>query len=986
MTDSSNKPIPISDQPTQDGASEGDGGRKGENASPDRAAPSPWSPDRSTGLGRTPNAPDFIEPQTRDIFIDHECLPVDESVARIDSGLAVAGTAGAHTDSSDFELNNTDSSGRSYEAPKQIGDYQIRDLIGSGGMGNVYLAEHTRMQRMVAIKMLPIERMQSEDAIERFYAEVRAASRLLHPNIVAAFDAGEVEITGFGNVHYLAMEYVEGMTLTQAVASGGPMAIGEAAGVIRQAALGLLHAHRAGITHRDVKPGNLMRARDGTIKVLDLGLARIHSAAFSGSQNADQDSTADAKESSRGRLVGTLPFMSPEQLEDPDRVDARSDIYSLGATMFFLLTASPPFTGEYLDQVYGHRHGEIPNLMEARDDVDLNFAHLFERMMAKSPGHRYQSLDEVIDDLAEYAGQSDTPNWLAEFAHRQSGFDASTVSGGSTSGATARVLGIDLGMLYAAAAKATPDGTIEPLNAGGPDRKLFRLAIASDQNQLYFDHEAIAMRSLRPQSTAHCLQMYIGKVEVARKFAGKACPPEVLLAMMLRRVFKVSWDDGLAPHATAITVPASYDQLHRQSIMQAAQMAGFASIRLVDRSIAAVQSLWCTAKPQIDQNATIAEDVESSASVSLQGAALHAAEPVRHVLFLGVTGQATEVAIVRRNGARLHQLATTGHWHGGTMPWLHRLVAMAAKQILEKFGRDPKSTIRSATHLQIACENAMNTMMIMPSAVIDVEMDGRKLTVRVDRDAWLESCEDLIKRIHDHVTECFKQASMSGLKIDTCVTLGAILRMPSVRSRVLPELKQEVVLCPIDRGDVARGAAACLASELPGRTDSGQGDLMLPPRVLTSHTIGILVEDAKGRRRILPIIPRGTLLPARTNRRLSAGANSQTMKVSLVESSGIDGTDWQTLGRYDIDVSGDENPQRKRTISFDINVNGLLSVRSPMPVSTPSMGGDSVRSGSPSSSQAFSPVLASTKLPALPTSHITEENIATWKQWIEAAS
>ncbi|MGI9471390.1 MAG: serine/threonine protein kinase, partial [Rubripirellula sp.] len=293
------------------------------------------------------------------------------------------------------------------EIPKEIGDYEIRELIGSGGMGQVYLAEHRRMRRIVAIKMLPIERMKDETAVERFYDEVRAASRLMHPNIVTAFDAGDSN-----GVHYLAMEFVDGETLTKTVAHNGPFSVGEAAAVIRQAALGLLHAHRAGIVHRDVKPGNLMRASDGTVKVLDLGLARINTANL-----ITEDATDEITQSkSKGRLVGTLPFMAPEQLEDPDVADPRSDIYSLGATLFFLLTGRPPFTGDYLDLVYGHRHGEIPDLMQTRDDVDLEFANVFSRMMAKSPDERYASLDEVIADLSDYASQNDTPLWLSEYS------------------------------------------------------------------------------------------------------------------------------------------------------------------------------------------------------------------------------------------------------------------------------------------------------------------------------------------------------------------------------------------------------------------------------------------------------------------------------------------------------------------------------------------------------------------------------------------
>ena len=161
------------------------------------------------------------------------------------------------------------------DIPVEIGDYKVLDRIGAGGMGQVFLAEHTRMQRIVALKTLPLDRMKDPQAIERFYEEIRAASRLLHPNIVTAFDAGESS-----GVHYLAMEHIDGATLSQIVNEQGPMSVPAAASIIRQAATGLLHAHRSGITHRDVKPSNLMRSNDGTVKILDLGLAQFSSSSL----------------------------------------------------------------------------------------------------------------------------------------------------------------------------------------------------------------------------------------------------------------------------------------------------------------------------------------------------------------------------------------------------------------------------------------------------------------------------------------------------------------------------------------------------------------------------------------------------------------------------------------------------------------------------------------------------------------------------------
>ncbi len=841
--------------------------------------------------------------------------------------------------------------------PERVGGYEIKGLLGSGGMGRVFLAEHVRMRRAVAIKMLPAKRMADAKAVERFYAEVRAASRLLHPNIVTAFDAGE-----YDGVHFLAMEYVDGKTLTEIVSEDGPLPLGEAAAVIRQASMGLLHAHRAGIVHRDVKPGNLMRASDGTIKVLDLGLARLGNLAAdppgdavkaSGPDAAGELQGADANKA--GRLVGTLPFISPEQLEDPDSADARSDIYSLGATLCYLLTGHPPFSGEFLDQVYGHRHGEIPDLLQMREDIDLRFSHIFSRMMAKSPGERYASLDEVIEDLAEYAGNTTGPAWLADFAQRGIGGEISTFRSSSTHGRTSRVLGLDMGMFYLAAAEAGPGGEIRPLPAGGPDTPLFRMAVASDQGRLWFGGDAIALRGTRPHQVAHCVPIYLGQAEVQRQIAGRKCPPEVLLALMTRRVMKNAWPTEDRPDAVALTVPASYDQFRRRSILQAASMAGFGSVRLVDRCLAAAQ-------------ARLAESQRPGGVVPDPGIEVESDETI---LFVGLTGQASEVAVIEQASSRLQQLATAGHWNHGTLGWLQRLVDMAAESFRERHGWDPRERLNSAARLQLACERAMNALLLLPSADIRIESKGREISVPIRRDAWLERCGDLIERLRTTIESACRQASIAPEKIDRCLLLGPLLRISELRRRVLASLSPEVPMETADRIDCARGAAACLAAELPGR-----GDRLMPPRSVTSQSIGIVVDNGKGRRRIMPIIPRGTLLPARTNRRLTIGPDRATMTLSLAESSGPGEDDWHSLGRHEFQLGDDRGSggpaaaagpattrTRARNIGFEVDVNGVLTIRSQVP-------------GAP----------GSVKLQGLAASTLSEQTLASWTRWLEDVS
>ena len=868
-------------------------------------------------------------------------------------------TGSVDDDSMDFDESlGTGSLGTDPAFPKQLGDYAIKSVIGSGGMGKVYLAEHIRMHRTVAVKVLKDERISDEASIDRFYEEVRAASRLLHPNIVAAFDAGESE-----GIHYLAMEYVDGMTLTEIVVQGGPLSVGEAASVIRQAALGLLHAHRSGIVHRDIKPSNLMRAADGTIKVLDLGLAQISSSRLieseSGQEFADADNSKQGD--NQGRLIGTLAYMSPEQLESPDAADPRSDIYSLGALLYFLLTARPPFVGEYLDQVYGHRHGEIPDLMQVRDDVDLNFANIFRRMMAKKPSQRYASLDEVIEDLTGYTDTANAPLWLAEFTRRQTGGEGSTFGGGSTSGVSDEVLAIDLGMFYSAAASSSPAGSVAQLSAGGvvsdtddntdetQKRSLFRMAMANSQDKVLYGVDAIELRASEPRHVVHCLPMYIGKEFVDREFCGQQCPPEVLLAMMLKRIVANSWPHQSAPRFCAITVPASYDQLHRQSVLRAAEIAGLQSVRLVDRSVAATQTLLIDYEP--DHSSAAGDSGLSNTSVAVD----------EHlVLYIGLTGQGAEVSVIRRDDSRLQQLFSSGHWHTGSLAWLHRLVDLVSETFLEQHNVDPRKSMKTASALQIACEKALNSLLLMPNATVAINIEDKSQSVSIQRSDWLERSEDLIESMRKNIHDACKGAGIGIEDIEVCVTSGPLMRLAEVRSALLGNhdvLSDHTsgTIIPVDRTDVARGAASCLAAELPGR-----GDAVMPPHCVTGQAIGILVEDARGRRRILPIIPRGTALPARTNRRLKVGKKLESMTLSLVESSGVHGDDWHVLGRYVFEIDKNVSTvRRSRMIGFELNANGLLRCRAQTP-------------GTP----------GSTRLHDLPESTISEEEIKRWMIWI----
>lgn len=268
-----------------------------------------------------------------------------------------------------------------------IGNYFILSRIGAGGMGIVYKALHRRMQRVVALKLIRKQKQQIADFIERFQREVQAAARLNHPHVIAAYDADECELG-----HYLVMEYVEGADLKEVVAKSGPLSAAEAIDAICQAAEGLHYAHSQRIVHRDVKPANLMRDVHGVVKIADMGLARLESIG---------DEEALASLTSDGIAAGTVDYMSPEQSVDTSSVDNRADIYSLGCTLFYILTGQPVFQRPSLiERLMAHRQQPPPSLLDFNDDTPDGLDEVFQKMVAKDPADRYQSMAEVAGELA----------------------------------------------------------------------------------------------------------------------------------------------------------------------------------------------------------------------------------------------------------------------------------------------------------------------------------------------------------------------------------------------------------------------------------------------------------------------------------------------------------------------------------------------------------------------------------------------------------
>lgn len=294
-----------------------------------------------------------------------------------------------------------------------LGKYKLLDHLGTGGMSSVYLAEHLLMQRRVAIKVLPKDRVEDSSYLARFHREAQAAAALDHRNIVRAYD-----VDNEGNLHYLVMEYVEGRDLQRIVHDDGPLDYAVAADYTRQAAEGLAHAHSAGLIHRDVKPANLLVDQNDVVKLLDLGLARFNDGNLASLTVTHQEN-----------VLGTADYLAPEQARDSHGVDARADIYSLGCSLYYMLTGHAPFPDGTLPQRLMRHQKEMPPAITLdRPDAPADLVEICTRMMAKKPADRYQSAGEVAEALTQ---------WLSDHGY-ESG-SGTKLNGGGSSGRLAAV-------------------------------------------------------------------------------------------------------------------------------------------------------------------------------------------------------------------------------------------------------------------------------------------------------------------------------------------------------------------------------------------------------------------------------------------------------------------------------------------------------------------------------------------------------------------
>ncbi len=414
----------------------------------------------------------------------------------------------------------------------QLRDYQIIAKLGQGGMGAVYKALHTRLDKIVAIKVLSASLWSNPGAIARFSREMKAIGRLEHPNVIRAHDAGEFE-----GQHFLVMEFVDGVDLSDLTRSQGKLPIPEACELIRQAALGLEYAHQKGLVHRDIKPSNLMLSTEGQVKILDLGLALLN-----------QADVPQRELTSTGQIMGTIDYMAPEQGGDTHHVDIRADIYSLGATLYKLLTGEAPFANPahttMMQKLTALATQQPVPLRDRRPEVPAALAEIVDRMLARLPDHRYVTPSAVAQALQPFctgadlnrlnpialitsfaAGHrqqavADSPTLLTATATTESYVAEALATSGTTSpGGVAQRPPARYWLTWGAAVAVLLAGFI--LYWKTPQGATVRVEISDPQTQARFDGEGLLVTSSEKDQSP--IQVKLGTTaakEGARELAG----------------------------------------------------------------------------------------------------------------------------------------------------------------------------------------------------------------------------------------------------------------------------------------------------------------------------------------------------------------------------------------------------------------------------------------------------------------------------------
>ncbi len=802
-----------------------------------------------------------------------------------------------------------------------LGEYRLIELIGAGGGGTVFRALHERMDRMVAVKVIAPQAMSDAEAVRRFQREVRAAAKLMHPNIVTAFDAGEQD-----GIHYLVMELVDGLSLTKIVEQQGPLPVVTALKYLLQVAHALRYAHQRHVIHRDIKPSNILVTSDKTVKVLDMGLARLHE--FNPAEDLDHITRV-------GVVMGTVGYMSPEQAMNAVDVDHRTDIYSLGCTMHFLLTGRPIYSGNFMQTLMAHMSEPVPRLSDRGPSVTPLLEATFRKMVAKKPENRQSSMAELITELEWCLGELTDASQPVQLTPSESRLErmlrdtVQTQEPVSTATQPALIAALDVGTSRSSAAAVDLEHRLVTIPSEQQQAATPSL-VSYDDDRLIIGYRCAESYQGAAHTIATDVRRALGEVEYPRPLSGQSFPPEVLLACLYRRLLDNARNRVGEVRRVLLTTPALFNDRLRRTMLCAAGLAGAEALGLVDESTA-IALLWAFRNqlPSTDQ---------------------------RRILVYRLGGGSFEASIYEVRGRQITMRGTRGDERLGGTDWDQRLTEAVAWEFHRKHGINPLENVAAKLRLRRICEQAKRALSDFDRVPIHSVFFGHPLKATTSRQQLANLTHDLAERTAALTSELLESLGLSWSDIDHLVPVGGMVRLPMIRQ--LLERLSKRSLEPITWGEdaVARGAALYAAQAIPwlhNERPPWQVDLVA---ALDLAMVGF---DAQGHRRAAVLIPRDTPLPKTLRRTFRTRREGQTTLVAqLVQGDARDVDACDAIGSYTLQLPPGLPAQTPIEVEFSLTADGLVQV---------------------SATSGQLPVSITVQRP----NEMTGEDFQSWREWLE---
>lgn len=763
----------------------------------------------------------------------------------------------------------------------QLGEYQILAVIGSGGGGNVYRARHLRMERHVAVKVLP-PALTSDPTMEaRFLREVKTSARLLHQHIVTAFDAGTYQ-----DMHYLVMELVEGKSFAEIVRLSGVLSIDDTIEYTLQAAKGLAHAHQHQVVHRDVKPSNIMCNDQQVVKILDMGLAHLRDRPSTMSNISGHGLTE------HGLILGTIDYMSPEQANDAHQVDLRTDIYSLGCTVHYLLTGRPIYSGRIVEIMFGHARGPIPSLKDIRSDTPSPLDELFQRMVAKNPNDRPNSMHEIIEALEHCKQQAPSSEAAPAAPALDRSLPLATQPVPDTT--AGRILSIDVGNYAARSATLSDHGDPVILTAdGNPDA--MRSVVAIGDGKCLVGKDALVHTAAN-----HDFRRHLGQPQ-AKQSSKPEIPPEVLTAVMLRKVAEHSrTHHGYFPHCV-LTVPGCFDEPGRKAIRDAGYIASLDVLDTINES-SAVAIHFAHSRGLLNPNRAI---------------------ELENWLILHLGSGSCEAAVMQFRGEELNTVAITGDAQFGCCEWDQRIAESLTHQFAisqEQIAENPALEHR----IRIIAQQARQRLTQQPSVKLRYQLSGRTCEARLDRDQLNHLGLDLVQKLRGFTEQAVNLAPFDLSQLDQVVLSGGGGYLPAVRT-----LLTEFTGGPprqIDEFGPVQGAALWASMFV----DSQGYSRAVRIKERNPVALSVVAYDRKGKPKKVEIAKANAELPATrriTFRTMQAQQGSAQLQIILGDSPVV--SECKLLGECSIfDLPHGTPAGEPMEVEFQIAANGQLLITS----------------------------------------------------------